>query len=238
MIPPAKLRVLIVDDHSNWRDLFKDLLVDEYEATPAGSYSEAVEALLDNQEHPFHVAILDIRLDDTKPANEQGLKLADQLKKMTRYTNTIIVTGYPTVHTMREAFQELTVFDYVEKYPESGGPFDRKRFRDVVDRAARDARTRRSTLKCDRGRICDIIDDNSTEREIRRFQQSLRRIHDHTEFHNFDALRGPAKWDRIDHLLEIWETLDELCRACDIYKTEIRRNNRKLEQEFQAICSH
>ena len=157
---------------------------------------------------------------------------------MSRYTNTIIVTGYPTLRTMREAFRELTVFDYVEKFPESGTPFDTKKFCNIVKEAANNAQKRRSTLECDRGKICDIIDNNSTVREIRKFQQSLRRIHDCPEFHNFDALRGPAKWDKIDHLLEIWETTDTLCRACEIYRNEIRPNNDRLEQELRGICSY
>ncbi len=231
-----KPAVLIVDDQSNWRNLFKDLLEDEFEVTLASSFAAAAEALLNSQENPFHVAIIDIRLDDKKSIDEQGLKLAAQLKRVSKHTNIVIVTGYPTIRTVKEAWQGLTAFDYIEKWPESGEPLNHEQFLTVVREAANDSQ-QRTKSRCDRGKLCDILDDNSTDRDVRKFQQALRRIHDCPEFRNFDALRGPTKWDRIDHLLETWETLDELCRACEIYKTEIRPNNDRLTQALQAICS-
>jgi len=217
--------------------LLEDLLTDKYEVVTVESYPMAAAAILGNQEKPFHVAVIDMRLDDKDSTNEQGLDLANQLKKISRYTNTIIVTGYAKVPTVIKAFQELDVFGFVEKYPEGGESFKEK-FRAIVGQAAENAHRRRDELKCDRGKLCNAIDSNSTDREIRIFQQSLRRIYDCPEFRNFDALRGPAKWDKIDHLLEIWETTNTLCRACEIYRTEIRPNNDRLEQELRGICSY
>lgn len=233
----TKPHVLIVDDQPNWRILFEELLAEEYNVTSVESYEAAAVALMSSHDNPFHVAIVDIRLDDADKKNEKGMEIAHWLTKNFEITNVIIVTGYPTLKTIKRAWKVLGVFDYAEKYPEDGSQFERNRFRDIVDRAARDAHRRRFSLKCDRGKICSIIDDNSTEREIRSFQQALRRMHNCPEFASFDALRGPAKWDKIDHLLEIWETHDELCIACQIFRTEIRPGNEKLELEFQAICS-
>ncbi|MEO0249780.1 MAG: response regulator [candidate division WOR-3 bacterium] len=130
--------VLIVDDQPNWRNLFADLLADEYEITTVGSYEEGRQAL--KREPPFHVAVVDIRLDDKKQANEDGLRLVAGLD---RYTSPIVVTGYPTVRTVREALQQLGAFAYIEKYPESGEPFDRAGFRRVVRGAANAALLKR-----------------------------------------------------------------------------------------------
>jgi len=58
-------------------------------------------------------------------------------------TNFIIVTGYPTIRTVRKALQQLSAFDYIEKYPE-GSNFDRARFRRVVRNAANEALLKRS----------------------------------------------------------------------------------------------
>jgi len=140
MAEQENLTVLIVDDQSNWRDLLADLLADEYEVTCVGSYGEGLKAL--DQDPPFHVAVVDIRMNDKDQANEDGLLLIAKLG--TRYTNSIVVTGYPTVRTVREALHRLDAFDYIEKYPADGKGFDRTSFRKIVSEAANDAVLRRS----------------------------------------------------------------------------------------------
>ncbi len=126
--------VLIVDDQPNWRELFSDLLEDEYEVASTGSYQDALRAL--DREPPFRVAVVDIRLDDKDSANEDGLRLIEQINQRKLDTKTVIVTGYPTIRTTRKAFRELKVFDYIEKYPEDGKTFDRAAFRQIVRKAA------------------------------------------------------------------------------------------------------
>lgn len=234
----AKLRVLIVDDHSNWRDLFQELLEGKYEVTPAENYEKAAAALLSHQRNPFHVAIVDIRLDDAEPTNVQGIDIAKWLKKTSKYTNTIIVTGYPTVHTMREAFKDLDVFDYVEKYPESGKAFDHERFLDVVHKAASNAQRKKLPITCDRGKLCEALDKNSTDIDIRKLLHTMRRKYGQSGIRSYDELRGPTKWHKIDHLLEIWQTHGDLCEVCEIYRTEIRPNSTKFSKTLQSICPY
>lgn len=129
--------VLIVDDQPNWRELFSDLLEDEYEVTGAGNYEEALRAL--DQDPPLCVAVVDVRLDDKDPANEDGLRLIERINQRKAGTKTVIVTGYPAIRTVRKAFRDLKVFEYIEKYPEDGKGFDMKTFRQIVRDAAKES---------------------------------------------------------------------------------------------------
>ena len=127
--------VLIVDDKPSWRELFSDLLEDEYEVASVGSYKEALRAL--DREPPFQVAVVDIRLDDKDQSNEDGLRLVERINQRKAGTKTVMVTGYPSIRTTKKAFRDLKVFDYIEKYPEDGRGFDVKTFRQIVSDAAK-----------------------------------------------------------------------------------------------------
>jgi ActR/RegA family two-component response regulator len=142
MAEGIKEAVLIVDDQPNWRKLLSELLEDAYEVTSVGKYAEALDALL-AQDPPFHVAVVDIRLDDKDRANEDGLRLIAELNSMGRCTTTIVVTGYPTLRTVKKALQDLGAFEYLEKYPEDGNAFDHVSFREKVREAVDDAEKQR-----------------------------------------------------------------------------------------------
>ncbi len=141
-----KRAVLIMDDKENWRNFLADILLDEYAVTVVADYDSALKALT-YQNPPFHVAIVDIRLDDEDPNDEQGLAFARALKSLEKPINIIMLTGYPTIRTTRRAFRELQVFDYLEKVPEDGGGFNLAGFRRRVREAADDIDTRRSQKK-------------------------------------------------------------------------------------------
>jgi len=84
--------VLIVDDEKNWRDQLKDILInDGYSVEIANSYDEGSGALTTSH---FKLAILDIRLVDADPNNEDGLRLMADIDKARLSTKVIIVTGY------------------------------------------------------------------------------------------------------------------------------------------------
>jgi DNA-binding NtrC family response regulator len=126
--------VLVVDDQPNWREVFSSLLEDEYEVTCARSYEEAVHIAL-RRKTPFALAIIDVRLDDTDSQNEEGLRLFSKLKELSPLTSFMIVTGYPTIRTAKEALVNRQAMDYVLKYPEDGSAFSLGDFRRTVHRA-------------------------------------------------------------------------------------------------------
>jgi ActR/RegA family two-component response regulator len=137
--------VLIVDDQLTWRSLLSDVLEEEYEVTSAGSYEDAL-GLVTGHHPPFAAAIVDIRLDDTDPANEDGLRLLRWLKNLAVPTNAIVLTGYPSIRTAKEALKDLQAADYVLKYPEDGTPFDLKGLRIAVRQAVTSFAARGSHL--------------------------------------------------------------------------------------------
>ncbi len=143
----TKERVLIVDDQFFWRELFTELLEDESwgepfdgEVVSAASYADALDIVkASNGDTPFHVAVVDIRLDDTDAANEDGLRLISEINRLSDFTNVIVVTGYSTVRTIKKAYTELKIYEYLEKNPKDKNAFDHRYFRKRVIAAAGDA---------------------------------------------------------------------------------------------------
>jgi CheY-like chemotaxis protein len=98
-----KGRVLIVDDLSDWRSTLSGLLLDEgYVVSSASSRLEAF-ALLEAKS--FHVAILDVRLDEADVDNQEGLQLMHQIRDKDPTVAIIILTGYATVRMTQQALQ-------------------------------------------------------------------------------------------------------------------------------------
>jgi ActR/RegA family two-component response regulator len=124
-----KRNVLIVDDQKNWRELFSDLLEDEFQIYCASSFQEAM-TVLNNQQIPIFVLVTDIRLVDNDLTNQDGLMLVESLNETSHYLKTIVVTGYPSIETVKKAIGSLRVYDYIEKYP--GGDFDHNEFCQIV----------------------------------------------------------------------------------------------------------
>lgn len=137
-----KYGVLILDDQANWRDLLSEILENQFNAQCVSSYDEAIKAI-QGQEPPFHVVVTDMRLNDSEAGNEGGLKLIEYLNKRGDETNTIVVTGYPTIETAKRALKTLNAYDYLEKHPSDGTPFDTEMLKRTVNMAAQEAEKRR-----------------------------------------------------------------------------------------------
>jgi DNA-binding NtrC family response regulator len=106
--------ILIVDDQPNWREVLSSLLEEKYDVTSVGSYQEALHFLLERRT-PFALAIIDIRLNELDIANEEGLRLLRTLRGLAAPTNVIVLTGYSSIRTAREALRDLGVVDYIDK---------------------------------------------------------------------------------------------------------------------------
>lgn len=91
----------------------------------------------------------------------------------------------------------------------------------------------------DRGKLCDILDDHSTDIDVRKLQSAMRsRYPNERGFRSYEGLRGPTKWHRIDHLLEILEThTSHVCAAIVDAMTEIRPEDQGLRNELNSVCS-
>jgi CheY-like chemotaxis protein len=113
-----KPRILIVDDKSDWRDTLSGLLFDERYTVYTAADSDQALALLE-QKRP-HVAVLDVRLQDSDVTNREGLTLMGRIKQRDPTVAVIILTGYADVQMVQDARQPgsngvAPAFAFVEK---------------------------------------------------------------------------------------------------------------------------
>lgn len=112
--------ILIVDDAPDWRYMLAGLLNDVYsdvDVRLAGSMDEAKKILA---EHACVLAIIDIRLDDSREDNVDGLYLAEHVKKHHPNTKSLIITGYANLDTVARALRPNSegirlADDYIQK---------------------------------------------------------------------------------------------------------------------------
>ena len=101
--PVSKGRILVVDDLPDVRATLSGLLSDEgYEVRSASSRVEALQ-LVDAGR--FHVAVLDVRLDETDEDNQDGLLLMHEIRKKDPSVAIIILTGYASIKMVRDVLQ-------------------------------------------------------------------------------------------------------------------------------------
>jgi DNA-binding NtrC family response regulator len=102
-----QLSILIVDDEDFVQELlgeyFKKLGYQVYSATDSSTAVELVS------KYDFPIALVDLR-----SAEEDGIDLLDQLKKIKPTLRVVLVSGYPTMDSVVEALRH-GAFDFVAK---------------------------------------------------------------------------------------------------------------------------
>lgn len=147
--PAHSKRVLIVDDESIIRMVFRDLMSKECEVLEAGTAEEALDILRNEP--------VDLIVTDKNLPGMSGLALAQQARAINPQARIVLMTGYPSLGTTQEAL-ELGMMDYLLK------PFDDIRQVRALIRSALAApptQARPATSK----RI-DVLDDNSTSSRL------------------------------------------------------------------------
>jgi DNA-binding NtrC family response regulator len=102
-----KNRVLIVDDDETVRTAFRRSL--EGMSCAVAAARDGEEALQTMEQNPFDVILLDMRMP-----GQDGLSVLRTIKQKWPESEVVIITGYPTVDTAKQAVQ-LGAFDYVAK---------------------------------------------------------------------------------------------------------------------------
>lgn len=107
--------ILVLDDLLKWRDALVEIL------QRAGFYAEAVssadEALKKIEESFYHVLLLDVRLNDADPANQDGIGLLHTLKErgLSEAMKVVMISDYGNKETTRNLFRTYEIADFVFK---------------------------------------------------------------------------------------------------------------------------
>ncbi|MBM2834483.1 MAG: histidine kinase [Candidatus Brocadiaceae bacterium] len=105
-------RILVIDDEEIICTLLKDTLTDAgYQVETVTNGIEGLEKLLKGE--PFDILLIDIRMP-----KKDGIQVLKEAKSRVPDILTIIMTGYPSIETIREA-SEYNAFDYITKPLES-----------------------------------------------------------------------------------------------------------------------
>lgn len=118
MTPESNGNVLVIDDLEDWRQVVGGLLQDAgYDVKMAGDQDEAMRLL---RARPYHVAIVDMRLDERDEQDRSGLNLAVRMKEHAPELSIIILTAYPALRSAIDALQpssngDRLAYAYLEK---------------------------------------------------------------------------------------------------------------------------
>ena len=116
--------IAVLDDDSDFRNYIEDLLRDEGKYT-VRTFAQPEELFLSVESR-----LPDIVLMDMKMGKASGDKVVEQLLARWPDLCIVVVTGYPSLETMRATFK-LRVFDYLAK------PFSLAQLRQVLQNAAK-----------------------------------------------------------------------------------------------------
>jgi DNA-binding NtrC family response regulator len=102
-----KNRILIVDDDETVRRSYLRSL--DGMSCNVATASDGEEALTSMEQDPFDVVLLDMRMP-----GQDGLSVLRTIKQKWPESEVVIITGYPTVDSAKEAVR-LGAYDYVAK---------------------------------------------------------------------------------------------------------------------------
>ncbi|HTT48993.1 MAG TPA: response regulator [Pseudolabrys sp.] len=102
-----KNRILVVDDDETVRRSYLRSL--ESVSCQVATASDGEEALQSMEQNPFDVVLLDMRMP-----GQDGLSVLRAIKQKWPDSEVVIITGYPTVDSAKEAVR-LGAYDYVSK---------------------------------------------------------------------------------------------------------------------------
>ena len=128
-------RVLIVDDDAGWRSILTELLEDSgYKVRTCNSFGEAMGCL---RRDKYAIAVVDLSLTGAVLSNQEtNASSLDgyQLLSATKAADipTIVVSGVASVEDIRRAYDQQSIFTYLEKQT-----FDRAAFRRAVEEAGK-----------------------------------------------------------------------------------------------------
>ncbi len=108
-----RLRALVVEDDPSWQQILGEILADMgLEVDLADSYSTAVELL---RKTPHRVAILDLSLGGTDHRNQDGISVAESVRRLDPACVILFLTGFATVELAVQVMKDLGAFTCLRK---------------------------------------------------------------------------------------------------------------------------
>ncbi len=96
-------KILVVDDLPDVRSTASGILRDEGYLVHAAASREEALAILEHER--FHIAVLDVRLDESDEDNREGMELLREINQSYPTITIIMLTGYADAEMVREALQ-------------------------------------------------------------------------------------------------------------------------------------
>jgi DNA-binding NtrC family response regulator len=127
----ASIKILVLDDEPIVTKRLKPTL--ERKGYYVETFMKSIDALNRFREHPFDLIITDLKMEGI-----DGLEFLNEIKKMRPETEAIVITGFATMETAKESFQQ-GVLDFLAK------PFRLSEIQDAVSRAAEKIKKRQSS---------------------------------------------------------------------------------------------
>ena len=135
--PGTAIRALVVEDDPSWQQILVEILNDMgLEVDLASSYADAVERL---RRDPHRLAILDLSLGGADHHNQDGLSVAEAVRRQDPECMILFLTGFATVELAVQVMKEWGAFTCLRKET-----FRRSEFRQVVSEALAQAALPRS----------------------------------------------------------------------------------------------
>jgi RNA polymerase sigma factor (sigma-70 family) len=138
--PVNQFHALVVEDDPSWQQILVEILSDMgLEVNLASSYTEAVEAL---RKTPHRVAVLDLSLGGTDHRNQDGITVAESVRRLDPGCVVLFLTGFATVELAVQVMKDLGAFTCLRKET-----FRRSEFRATINEALVQAPAEEPLLK-------------------------------------------------------------------------------------------
>lgn len=106
-------KVLLIEDIEGSRNTYAEIIRDGgFSVDAVGNLSDAI-ALISKK--TYHVAVVDITLDEDDLYNRDGLKVIQYLHDLKEGTESVILSGQPELEVAVEAFEKFGLVQYIEK---------------------------------------------------------------------------------------------------------------------------
>ena len=116
-------RVLVVEDDKGWQNIAHQILTAQgYKVGVASTVQEAKDEI---DSKFYHVAVVDLRLDEQKPDKRDGMEVLKHIWELDEGTRAIVWSGFTGETPLVKLFLEYKIVGLTDKNPEFVKEFDK-----------------------------------------------------------------------------------------------------------------